>query len=461
MTPDEHLEKVDGDCISNLPNDILSLVLSYLSIRNATKTRLSSRRWRYLSPSSPLNIRFDPMTIFGVVCSMNWKNFFLQRKSKFIMVVNESLHFHSGPKIDTLEVTFGLGIESQVHIDNWVSFALDKKTERLSLDLSFYPEGADGCNFPCHILPYHGKPSHLKHLCLTACALAPSPEYAKRLSSLVTLSLTYVRLGERQLESILSACLNLESLEFTHCSLPNNLCISGPSIPLKSLSVHFCFNFDRLKLNSLQKLVTFMYTGCMRKLVFADVPSLEIVYFGHSASVRDYVLSQLGEDLHKLDLLTLVFTPFDLLVIPKGMTTFRHLKQMELSISITPQYDLRGIMNFLNAFPALQKFQCNYRYDRYCSVETHRQVEFKQEPHFELREVEIFGFFGTSNEMDFVSCLLNCCIALKLLAVHSEGKIIFKPRGPNTSKHLNREAIQELFSQQKRVGTSGVEIIIS
>eukprot|EP00257_Ricinus_communis_P026609 XP_025014023.1 uncharacterized protein LOC112535614 [Ricinus communis] len=104
--------------------------------------------------------------------------------------------------------------------------------------------------------------------------------------------------------------------------------------------------------------------------------------------VRTYVLNKLAEDLHELELLSLVLIPL-------------------------------RIVHILNASLALQKFQFAYVHDNgYHMVTKGRKLENKQ-PHLGLKEIEIFGFYGTSNEMEFVLYLLNNCVALKLLSLHT------------------------------------------
>ena len=46
---------------------------------------------------------------------------------------------------------------------------------------------------------------------------------------------------------------------------------------------------------------------------------------------------------------------FQVPLISESMTAFRHLKQLELDICISREYDLLNIVHILNASPALQK----------------------------------------------------------------------------------------------------------
>ena len=55
----------DDDRISNLPDDILSYILSFLSMREAVKTRILSRKWRFLSSPST-DLHFDLLFVVGL-----------------------------------------------------------------------------------------------------------------------------------------------------------------------------------------------------------------------------------------------------------------------------------------------------------------------------------------------------------------------------------------------------------
>lgn len=96
------------DRISELSDDILSFILSFLTMRDAVKTRLLSHRWRYLSP--PLShLQFDVFTLFGTHG---------ESSSKFIAAVDQVLLACRGPKIGTLKVRFGLGDDYAFHVDS-------------------------------------------------------------------------------------------------------------------------------------------------------------------------------------------------------------------------------------------------------------------------------------------------------------------------------------------------------
>ena len=231
----------DDDCISDLPNDILSYILSLLSMREAVKTRILSRRWRFLCSSSS-NLHFDLLSVVGLdyteqfrnpwvlyAKKIKFNNFFAEifstHKSKFLTGVTQFLHFYNNLNINTFQVTFILKNDCASHIDQWINFALGMNATTISLQLKCpldciycYQDCSDYYNFPIHLLP-PGETSPLKHLHLKYCTLTPSPAHSLRFNSLKTLEISYVVLSKFHLHTILSGCLNLESLLLKECNM--------------------------------------------------------------------------------------------------------------------------------------------------------------------------------------------------------------------------------------------------
>ncbi|CAL5443539.1 unnamed protein product [Camellia sinensis] len=90
------------DRLFEMPDDILSFILSFLSIRDSVKARYSM--------------------------------------SKFVTEVDQFLELYNGQKLDSLRICFCLGNEYTGNVDRWIRFAIIMKTEKLDLDFSASPE---------------------------------------------------------------------------------------------------------------------------------------------------------------------------------------------------------------------------------------------------------------------------------------------------------------------------------
>ncbi|KAI5561171.1 hypothetical protein BDE02_16G096700 [Populus trichocarpa] len=336
------------DRISELSDDILSFILSFLTMRDAVKTRLLSHRWRYLSP--PLShLQFDVFTLFGTHG---------ESSSKFITAVDQVLLACRGPKIGTLKVRFGLGDDHAFHVDRWVSFSSAMQVEKIAFDFSCSPESCGSYNFPCHILPTD-KASHLKHLCLVSCTLRLSPKFTSQLNPLRTLDLDGVPLDQSGLDIITSACPKLTLLRMIGCGLPKIVCIHGQLLCLKTLIIHDSLISVELKSINLE---IFEFFGHPRNLTFVDVPHLK------KALVRSLfiyrrtspICNALAKDLPQLQFLSLIVKD-EVLPLPATSPKFISLKQLDLSIWPFIDSDLLTVIYLLNASPLLEILQLKVR----------------------------------------------------------------------------------------------------
>ncbi|KAJ8453374.1 hypothetical protein Cgig2_008258 [Carnegiea gigantea] len=225
-----------ADRLSQLPDEILAFILSFLSIRDAVRMRALSCRWRHLSPSLSV-LQFTTLSLFGRKDARN-RTIRLDCQSKFVRAVDQFLKLYKCRNINTLEVHFALGNTFACHIDNWIKFVAEMKIERIDMDFDFMllRKGDQRYEFPCHLLP-PGDASYLKHLRLGSCLLMLSSSSACQLGSLSTLELCHVKVSPSGLNTIFSSCVNLISLKLLCSTVPTTLHINGQLLSLKTLVI--------------------------------------------------------------------------------------------------------------------------------------------------------------------------------------------------------------------------------
>ncbi|CAL5443548.1 unnamed protein product [Camellia sinensis] len=275
------------DCLTEMPDDILSFILSFLSIRDSVKARILSRRWRYICPFM-LNLDFDLHIMLGINYKARYSNGDLdiswEDKSKFVTRVDQFLELYNGQKLLSLKICFCLGNEYSGYVDS----------------------------------------------------LRPTPNLVSRLVSLKSLDLQHVPLNQSCANSILSSCLNLEWLRLKNSILPETLCIHGPSHHLKILIVHECYGVEKFEISSIG-LITFEYIGKVKNFSFLDVPRLEKVHIKFMVAYErgtQYMFNGIANDLPWLQTLSLVLTTDEVLLIPARITRFNSLKQLELFVML-------------------------------------------------------------------------------------------------------------------------------
>ncbi|GMQ07531.1 hypothetical protein CsSME_00051684 [Camellia sinensis var. sinensis] len=344
-----------------MPDDILSFILSFLSIRDSVKARILSRRWRYICPFM-LNLDFDLHTVLGINYKARYSSgdsdISWEDKSKFVTGVDQFLELYNGQKLLSLRICFCHGNEYSGYVDRWIRFAIIMRTEKLDLEFFASPESQSNklYDFPCQLFP-QGDSSQLKYLCLKSCSLRPTPNLVSRLVSLKSLDLEHVPLNQSCANSILSSCLNLEWLRLKNSILPETLCIHGPSLHLKILIVHECYGVEKFEISSIG-LTTFEYIGKVKNFSFLDVPRLEKVHIKFMVAYErgtQYMFNGIANDLPRLQTLSLVLTTDEVLPIPVRITRFNSLKQLELFVMVSSDFNLLSLTLLLNASPLLQK----------------------------------------------------------------------------------------------------------
>lgn len=135
------------DCISQLPDCILSHILTMLPMKDLLKTSILSRRWCKLW-ALRRDLYFDIHNVLGsemelletgdlidlprdstVVC---FADFDLSR-DEFVNRVDRFVKNFEGTNIDSFVVNFYLDCEQSNNIDQWISFAIARGVERINL----------------------------------------------------------------------------------------------------------------------------------------------------------------------------------------------------------------------------------------------------------------------------------------------------------------------------------------
>ncbi|XP_058193481.1 F-box/FBD/LRR-repeat protein At1g13570-like [Rhododendron vialii] len=184
-----------SDIISNLPRNLLEEILVCLTIQDAVRTSVLSRKWRYIWTTLP-KLVFDDNFCRGSVMRA--------RSDKLMMTIYKVLLLHHGP---ILKFTLSLSnLESCPEINQLTLFVSNKGIREFTL----YVWKGELYRLPCTLFSC----LQLEHLNLSWCVFKPPPSF-KGFTMLLSLELYEVVIAGDVLSSLVSGCPLLERLTFS------------------------------------------------------------------------------------------------------------------------------------------------------------------------------------------------------------------------------------------------------
>ncbi|KAA8528152.1 hypothetical protein F0562_035597 [Nyssa sinensis] len=427
----------EKDKLIELPDGILSTIISMLTLKETVRTSILSKSWRFIWTCHP-DLQFDSVSVLGSkIYSNSMSNCQLEldrqiQRCKFIEQVDHFMHQRcKGTKIDSLTIHFHLGKDSASHIDWWISCAVTKEVENIDLDLSEWcsfkvdhtcSTSFEQYEFPCWLLAVPGKKCTVKRLRLASCNLCTPPNL-NYLTSLITVELKDVNISDQQLENLLSSCLFLEELCLQRCKDFVNLKFVGPSLRLRLLSIQNCFRLKKIEIYA-KNLVTFEYTGHLITFCFKVAPRLAEAFMNFTGKSRldgvTYSLTRFASDLPQLETLNLLSVlAMKILKLPEDVPTFTNIKQLVLTVYPFDDEDkLYWISYILKAFPLLHKLQLNLFCPSFIKQQKEIERILPECPHRHLTELEVNGFYGNQHEVDLMKYLLDNLVELEVLVTY-------------------------------------------
>ncbi|KAL4368861.1 hypothetical protein GQ457_05G007570 [Hibiscus cannabinus] len=393
-----------NDRLSGLPEDLLVRILCLLSLKEALRTCVLSRKWRHLCQFFSGSLNFDA----SKTLKSDPKKL-LKEREDYVESINRFFSSHKAGTIDELRVCFDLTQQQRRYIDRWIEIALMKKCERLELDFE-----------PCRLNHRRDNENY---------RLGHKFSSASETRFLTGLCLKHVDVSGRILESFLSNCTLLETLHVSHSEELTHISVCGSSLRLKYLHVSFCKCIKSIEVYA-PNLVSFEYRGEENMAVHIDlkyVPHLcDVSYAGKWDSDLNDLWKSIPSCLATSQLVNLSLrVPYTHRVNSNIQPKFSNLRCLTLEL---PKYHLpierTGIFinccELLTHMPLLHKLKVELE-----AVEAHILTEAEEfqsiiwaghnfssellryrfkEPMM-LREVEMVGFVGAAADTTLVYTL--------------------------------------------------------
>eukprot|EP00253_Pinus_taeda_P026184 PITA_26184 len=209
------------DRLSALPDDILSLVLSKLTIIDAIKCSVLSRRWRFLYREIPhlilspyrVSSPNQPPTTYDLSTVENRIFDVLRFHSSDLKSFTLTTDIHSmwGPKLSMWipEIFVNPWQFTQQSVSEWMRWVAKKNVEHLSLEYCYQMETLPPSLFLC---------SRLTNLTLDNCIITTFPTDFVGFKHLTELSFTDIEMTDDILARFLLHCPLLRKLNLCRCS---------------------------------------------------------------------------------------------------------------------------------------------------------------------------------------------------------------------------------------------------
>ncbi|KAM7483509.1 hypothetical protein LguiB_008092 [Lonicera macranthoides] len=436
--------------ITELPDDILVTILSLLPMKVAARTSILSQRWKnlwklitshldfddwnalqeidrwQLEALRQLSRRFNNNNLCERMMSVEMRTSrdfaLLQlKRSKYIKWVNQILDSHKGGSVDTFAVHFDLDLPFKPHVDGWINFAIEKRVQRLELDLERLGLGIDTRDcypFPVQIL---GNPN---------------------ITFLKAISLNYVDATKEVLESLLLKCPSLEFLRISNSECLVGEVVIGVSLKLIHLEIVRCPNLKDLHISAL-KLRSLTFDGReTTRLRLENTPDLAAISLGGlycQTTIRAFSrLPPTSPFRTRLRMLTLDIVEEDTFGRFLEFPVLGNLKQLELIMKVSDRYSILGCTSMIKACPVLYKLMLQFNWTG--ALCTKRELKKQKCLLAEsLKGVELRKFRGGTTDVEMATLLFENANFLD--------KICIDTRTRNLADQKNKMAAEECATQ--------------
>ncbi|KAL8039165.1 hypothetical protein ABFX02_10G017100 [Erythranthe guttata] len=420
------------DRISQLPDDILIDILSFLSINEAARTSVLSSRWINLWKHTP-SLNFDALNALTnkIQESSDWRKLLKTERRNYRRWVNSVLRSHKSTTLKEFIICFDLNNSYKSSIARWLDFAFARQVQTLELDLNTY----SNCLFSGEFL-YDRR------------SVGAPKSMVVGFKSLKSLTLRYIDMTGGDIECILQNCPLLEQLVVHGAQRMSNLVVCGSSLVLKHLEIVNCEDFISLKVSAPR--LTSLTVKMFEELLLEHVPMLtEVSLRCDSCSISiKRVFSQLSCCISQLKVLCLeliclqysIELPIELCEFPE----MPKLNKLVIKCCATGDESLVRLTAFMRAFPYLEEFVLKYEWDSLPREDKVMKNAIIRSPHNHLKVFKFCGYYGRTIDAELLSYILGNCVVLEKIIIDSSGAISPDTDGLDVEQTARKNANEHL-----------------
>ncbi|XP_050238151.1 putative F-box/FBD/LRR-repeat protein At5g22610 [Mercurialis annua] len=422
------------DRISELPELVLSSILSYLTLKDVIKTSALSKEWKrqHRKVINTLNLDLPNLLESNYANDLESKyaksqsdNFdqLLDVRWEFINRVQRVLRHFKSSQIKSFKVTFFMDSQVSCYIDCWIRSAIAFGVEEIQLLFSDKPLSRiqiDKHRF--YKFPYwFFNPYFLKHLNLQRCILTP-PLYFTGFSKLLTLSLEEVIVSQNFVDFLFTHSTFLQELTINCCYFAGEAPVLRiVSSSLHKLSLLYVSTLLKVEIIAVNLLFFKYWLVKSAKMTLFHAPRLANFHFYISETDTETpcLLSQIIAR-PSLEIVNIILEPFQVKKLQTaGTFQFRNLKELTLVYydnGRTEVDDFIWVLDIVKACPVLQKFQFTFIHTTF-PTNKEKMETLCGHAQKSLKEMKMSGRTVNWHEIELVIFLLKNEIDNKLMIV--------------------------------------------
>ncbi|KAE9620552.1 hypothetical protein Lal_00019570 [Lupinus albus] len=374
------------DFISSMPNEIIAMILTLLTLKEARRTSILSRRWKNLWTFFSGFLIFDNSMKTLQMCrdrktlKLKKCTHFVNEWEKLMSNLEHVLRSLTSPSLEGLRICIDMGNPQK--LADLIKFAADKSVRVLDLDFSYH-----------FISTFIGVSDSIRNV------LSPTIVQMQSLRSLRVLRLAAVDVDGEAIHYFLASCPYLEILFIKESRILEHLRVWGHGLRLK-----------HLEFNCFQKIETFN---------FEWIPSLTEASFGGQygcylqSNMHDIVVHQL---LSQLLVLNLELRAFDMTFL-EGLPKFTNVKHLELTIPHVCGMELDRPISLLTAFPSIYLLKLKFYRSRLGPLPMQPWVANLECEFPNLKELEVSGYRRDPSQIEMLTTIFENAPNLKKIAV--------------------------------------------
>lgn len=369
------------DRISYLPGHIIDKVLSQLSLRDAVRTSVLSKKWRYKWNTLP-HLVFDNQAVLIVSQDQTFI------KNKIVSVVDHVLLLHNGPihkfKLSHRDL---IGVYD---IDRWILYLSRGSVKEFILEIwKGHRYKLPSCVYSCQ---------KLLHLELFNCLLKPPPTF-HGFRNLKSLDLQHITMDQNAFEHLISSCPLLERLTLMNFDGFTLLNIHAPNLQFFDIGGVFDdVNFENTSHLAIVSIGLYVNIENDRTLTLGNTSNL-IKFFAHLPSVQ------------RLEVQSYFLKYLAVGRIPERLPSpCAELNYLSIRINFNDVEEELAALCLLRSSPNVQELEILARPEEQSGSGSGANSWKKDCSSYlfnQLRLIKIVGILGLSCEMDFINFLLG------------------------------------------------------